>query len=62
MNLPQVTTVDLTDRFCSRDTCFGVVGGVIVFYDANHLTQTYAHTLAPDLAGPLDAAIRRSIG
>jgi len=62
MNSPAVTTVDLTDRFCDARTCYGVAGGVVVFYDANHMTQTYANTLAPYLAEPLGAAIKRAVG
>jgi len=44
-----VSTVDLTDRICPDETCQGVVGGVIVYFDASHLTATYATTLAPFL-------------
>jgi len=44
-----ISTVDLTDRICPDPVCQGVVGGVIVYFDASHLTATYATTLAPFL-------------
>jgi hypothetical protein len=62
LNNPQVTTVDLTDFFCDAQTCSGVVGGVIVFNDGHHMTQTFARSLAPYLLSPLRAAIDRAVG
>jgi hypothetical protein len=60
LHSPAVTTVDLTDRFCSATTCFGEIGGVTVYFDSNHMTQTYTRTLAPDLANPLRTALQRT--
>jgi hypothetical protein len=45
----RVTVADLTDHFCDASTCFGVIGGVTAFYDDNHMTRTFAETLAPFL-------------
>ncbi len=42
--------IDLTDRYCSGDVCPAVVGGVLVYADAHHMTVTYARTMAPALA------------
>jgi peptidoglycan/LPS O-acetylase OafA/YrhL len=53
----RVSTVDLTSHFCSSESCWGVIGGVIVFYDEHHLTHTYARTLAPYLAPALRYAL-----
>ncbi|WP_110241066.1 acyltransferase family protein [Nocardioides gilvus] len=44
-----VGVVDLNDRICRAQNCDAVVGGVIVYFDASHLTATYARTLAPAL-------------
>ena len=46
---PGSTLVDLTDYLCRRETCPVVIGGVDVYADSNHLTVTYARTLAPYL-------------
>lgn len=52
-----VLPVDLTDRICRPERCEAVVGGVLVYFDASHLTATYARTLAPYLAPSLVAAL-----
>lgn len=41
-----VRLVDLTDFFCD-EVCTPVVGNVLVYRDTNHITATYATTLAP---------------
>ncbi|MET0838444.1 MAG: acyltransferase family protein [Marmoricola sp.] len=46
---PGAEVVDLTPFYCDEDTCPVVVGGVNVYRDNNHLTVTYARTLAPYL-------------
>jgi peptidoglycan/LPS O-acetylase OafA/YrhL len=47
-----VHVVDLTDHFCNRRTCPGVIGNVLVYRD-NHLTDTFALSLAPALTDAL---------
>ena len=44
-----VSVADLTDEFCDRTTCWGAIGGVIVYSDGHHVTRTYARTVAPRL-------------
>jgi peptidoglycan/LPS O-acetylase OafA/YrhL len=40
--------VDLTKYFCTDDgVCHTVIGGAIVYFDGDHLTYTFAQTLAP---------------
>lgn len=46
---PYAHLIDLTDLMCGPDTCAMAVGGVIVTRDGNHLTATFARTLAPYL-------------
>nr|WP_272928974.1 acyltransferase family protein [Leucobacter chromiireducens] len=53
---PRVAAIDLSDRFCRADTCYGVIGGVPVFFDADHLARSYARSLAPALATELARA------
>ena len=50
-----LTIVDLTDHICPDEQCPPSVGNVWVYLDDNHLTKTYAATLAPVLAARLRA-------
>lgn len=43
----RVKLVDLTNYFCDREKCYGVIGGVAVYYDANHLNVEYSKQLGP---------------
>ena len=54
---PHVTTLDLTNAFCDSDTCFDVIGGVIVYFNQGHMTATFAKTLAPYLESAVVAAV-----
>lgn len=47
---PAVTLIDLTEKFCDAEQCYAVVGGVPVYYDADHLNLEYVRMLAPDVA------------
>ena len=53
----RVDVVDLSNYFCTDKVCPGVIGGVVVYFDADHLTKTYSETLAPFLAKPLGRAV-----
>ena len=50
------TPVDLTDLICPHGSCVPSVGNVWVYLDDNHLTRSYAATLAPALGERLRAA------
>ena len=56
---PGITVADLTDHICDGETCHAVNGGVITYFDASHLTATYAHTLAPYLEDFVMEALRQ---
>jgi peptidoglycan/LPS O-acetylase OafA/YrhL len=56
---PRVDVVSVDDLLCPADTCRPVVGGVVVFFDASHLTATYARSLAPVLGDRIDRALLR---
>ena len=45
--------IDVTDAMCDATSCLPVDGGVLVFRDPHHLTQTYATSLAPLIAAQL---------
>ncbi len=46
---PGAKVIDLTRFLCDERTCPVVIGGVNVYVDNNHMTVTYARTLAPYL-------------
>jgi peptidoglycan/LPS O-acetylase OafA/YrhL len=50
MKSPKASVANLTDWFCSKTTCPSVIGGALVYFDASHITATYARTLTPVLA------------
>lgn len=51
--LPRTTVVDLTSSLCSSSSCAPAIGGVTAYRDTDHLTATYAKTLAPALGAAL---------
>ena len=53
---PQISAMDLSDRFCRAGTCYGVIGGVPVFFDEDHISRSYSRSLAPAFAAELERA------
>jgi len=51
---PRGQVIDLTSFQCSARFCFPVVGGVLVHKDVDHITRTFAVTLAPFLLRDYD--------
>jgi len=49
-----VGVVDLTPFFCGRDSCYPVIGGLLVTSDKSHFTPTFNSTLTPYLLRALD--------
>ena len=41
--------VDVQDLFCADDRCPAVIGGSVAYIDDNHVSRTYAETLAGQL-------------
>ena len=52
--------VDLTRLFCQDGRCPTVIGPDLVYRDAGHISATYMHTIAPQLAAtaPFVALLR----
>ena len=46
----KVKVIDMNQFICSRGTCPSVVGNVLVYFDAHHLTSSYVETITPYLA------------
>ncbi|MFE7505578.1 acyltransferase family protein [Promicromonospora sp. NPDC057488] len=58
LDRPDVVLVDLTDVYCDARECLPVIGGVTVYRDADHLSDTFAGTLAPYVANALAPLLR----
>lgn len=56
-HLPGVGLVDLTDRFCDQERCYAAVGGIPVYYDADHLNLEYVRLLGPLVQRGVDALL-----
>lgn len=54
MDHPMVRVLDLSRYFCDDRWCYAVVGGMPVYFDANHLNRLYVKELAPLLAEAVD--------
>lgn len=54
--VPNAKVIDLTDFYCDAEKCPAVIGNVIVYRDDNHITRTWAKTLAPHLNQAIVAA------
>jgi hypothetical protein len=54
LGAPRGQVIDLTSFQCSARYCFPVVGGVLVHKDVDHITRTFATTLAPYLLRDYD--------
>lgn len=49
--------VEVMDLICTPDVCPTIIGNVQVYLDTNHLTQSYANTLAPIIVERVDRAL-----
>jgi hypothetical protein len=52
--------VSLDRYFCGPRRCHTVIGGVVAYLDEQHITATFARTLAPYVGPRIDAAIRHA--
>ena len=57
---PRYRSIDLTEYFCDRSSCFSVIGGVRVFDDTiGHITGPYSRSLGPYLLRKVRRIMRR---
>ncbi|MET2012507.1 acyltransferase family protein [Microbacterium chocolatum] len=56
--LDGVTLIDATEAFCDDDVCWPVVGGANIYRDQDHLTVTFADSLAPQYSEAIEGALR----
>ena len=63
LTVPQlVTYLPLTSLFCDAQLCHSTIGGVVVYSDRHHVTDTYSRTMAPYLGPPIEKAMDRGAG
>ncbi|MET0929133.1 MAG: SGNH hydrolase domain-containing protein, partial [Aeromicrobium sp.] len=56
--VPTASLVDMSDYYCGPAVCPSVIGGVNVYRDRTHLTNTFVLTLAPYLGDAIESALR----
>jgi peptidoglycan/LPS O-acetylase OafA/YrhL len=56
--LPGAALVDLSELYCDASICPVVIGNVVVYRDDNHITGTFARTLASRLGEELERILR----
>lgn len=49
--------VEVMDLLCTEDVCPTIIGNVQVYLDTNHLTQSYANTMAPIIVERVEGAL-----
>ena len=59
LELPGITTVDTTRFLCTATKCPAVIGSVVVYFDASHMTATYARSIAPFIEAEILAALEK---
>lgn len=57
LNRPDVTLIDFTNVYCDDRECFPMLGGVTIYRDTSHLTNTFARTLEPYFEAELTALL-----
>lgn len=58
MKRRNVRVLDPTEYFCPSDVCPAVIGETVVYFDASHITATYARSLAPALSKDIDKNLK----
>jgi len=48
------TVLDFTDKYCDATECFSVVGGANVYRDQDHITRTFAGTMATAISAAIE--------
>ncbi|MCO1339046.1 hypothetical protein BJH93_09110 [Kocuria polaris] len=41
--------------FCREDQCFALIGGIVTYYDASHVSVSYAENLVPEIKERLES-------
>ncbi|MGH2407420.1 MAG: acyltransferase family protein [Candidatus Limnocylindrales bacterium] len=57
--LPGISTLATRPYFCTATACPAVIGSVVTYWDASHMTATYARSIAPFVDAEIVAALSR---
>jgi peptidoglycan/LPS O-acetylase OafA/YrhL len=57
VGLPGLSTMEVLRYFCTATECPAVIGSVVTYFDASHMTATYARSLAPFVEAEIVAAL-----
>jgi peptidoglycan/LPS O-acetylase OafA/YrhL len=60
IGLPGISTFDTTPLLCTDTVCPAVIGTVVAYFDASHITATYARSAARFLDAPVRAALAKA--
>lgn len=58
MNHKNIAVLDPTKYFCPTDVCPAVIGDTVVYFDASHITATYARSLTAQLSTDIDKVLK----
>ncbi len=58
LEIPGFHYVDVMDLYCSGEVCPTIAGNVQIYLDTNHVTQTYAQTMAPILVDRIHGVLK----
>jgi peptidoglycan/LPS O-acetylase OafA/YrhL len=61
LGLPGISTMAVYPYLCTATVCPAVIGSVVAYFDASHMTATYARSLAPFVDSTIEAALSRRI-
>ncbi len=54
---PRARVLDLSDQFCDEDTCYAAIGGIMVYFDLDHVSRSYMKSLIPVFEARLTDAV-----
>ena len=60
--LPNVSLLPTTQFLCTATVCPAVIGGVVAYSDASHMTATYDRSIAPFIDAQIEAALAKGPG
>lgn len=55
----EVEILETADGLCDDSTCYALIGGVPVFFDASHFTDTYSRSLGTWMAEKIEPHLQR---
>jgi peptidoglycan/LPS O-acetylase OafA/YrhL len=60
--LPNVTTLQVRPFLCTDTVCPAVIGSMVAYSDASHMTATYSRSIAPFIDAQIEAALAKGAG